>query len=84
MFTRQLFDTATQPALAMFWSWSSLLLMMMLSVLVSEAAAGQTIHLGMLSPFKHVRLGWETNAAAASMALDRAQKEGLLPGIDVQ
>lgn len=36
--------------------------------------------LGMLSPFRHPRLGWENNAAAASLAVKRARKEGLLEG----
>ena len=71
----------------MSWWWSSWSLLRMLLLwllMLSQAAAEQDIHLGMLSPFKHVRLGWETNAAAATMALDRAQREGLLPGIDVR
>jgi hypothetical protein len=34
--------------------------------------------LGMLSPFRHPRLGWENNAAAATIAVDKAKQEGIL------
>ena len=66
------------------WASSFLRMLMLWVLMLSQAAAEQDIHLGMLSPFKHVRLGWETNAAAATIALDRAQREGLLPGIGVR
>ncbi|KAL5004738.1 hypothetical protein ScPMuIL_018194 [Solemya velum] len=38
----------------------------------------------MLSPFRHPRLGWENNAAAATLAVTRAQGEGLLEGHTVK
>lgn len=40
--------------------------------------------LGMLSPFRHPRLAWENNAAAATIAVEKIQKEGLLVGHDIR
>ncbi|KAL8597813.1 hypothetical protein ACOMHN_004928 [Nucella lapillus] len=54
-----------------------------LLALLGGGAGGTDVHLGMMSPFKHVRLGWETNAAAATMAIERAETEGLLDNITV-
>ena len=34
----------------------------------------------MLSPKFHIRLGWDTNAAAATMAMERLEQDGVLPG----
>ena len=34
--------------------------------------------LGMMSPFKHIRLGWDINAAAATMAVQKAEEDGIL------
>ncbi|XP_069136802.1 atrial natriuretic peptide receptor 1-like [Argopecten irradians] len=39
---------------------------------------GAEFKLGMLSPFKHPRLGWTNNAAAATIAIETAQSEGIL------
>ncbi|XP_076466013.1 atrial natriuretic peptide receptor 3-like [Babylonia areolata] len=61
-----------------------LLLLLLLLLLRAGWGGGQKdVHVGMMSPFKHVRLGWETNAAAATMAIERAESEGLLAGIRV-
>lgn len=40
--------------------------------------------LGMLSPFKHPRLGWVNNAAAATIAIDKAKSDGLLQGHNIR
>ena len=45
---------------------------------------GISVKLGMLSPFRHPRLGWENNAAAATIAVDRAQSEGILSGHNIR
>lgn len=59
-----------------------------LSVLLSFGLISLVINtefkLGMLSPFRHPRLGWENNAAAATIAVDKAQKEGLLVGHNIR
>ncbi|XP_033750419.1 LOW QUALITY PROTEIN: atrial natriuretic peptide receptor 1-like [Pecten maximus] len=39
---------------------------------------GAEFRLGMLSPFTHPRLGWTNNAAAATIAIETAQSEGIL------
>lgn len=38
----------------------------------------KTFKLGMMSPFRHPRLGWEINAAAATIAVETAQSDGLV------
>lgn len=59
-----------------------------LSVLLSfgliSLAVNIEFKLGMLSPFRHPRLGWENNAAAATIAVDKARKEGLLLGHNIR
>ena len=47
-------------------------------------ANGAEIKLGMLSPFRHPRLGWENNAAAATIAVEKAQSQGLLTGHNIR
>ena len=45
---------------------------------------GRTIRLGMLSPREHIRLGWTTNAAAVTIALEQAGTNGLLRDFNVR
>ncbi|XP_046584899.1 LOW QUALITY PROTEIN: atrial natriuretic peptide receptor 1-like [Haliotis rubra] len=54
-----------------------------LELLLLGSCQAREFRLGMLSPFRHVRLGWENNAAAATLAIERAQAEGLLPGHNI-
>ena len=45
---------------------------------------GISVKLGMLMPLRHPRLGWENNAAAATIAVERAQGMGLLVGHNIR
>lgn len=54
-----------------------------LKLLLLGSCEAREFRLGMLSPFRHVRLGWENNAAAATLAIERAQGEGLLAGHNI-
>ena len=40
--------------------------------------------LGLMCPRTHIRLGWDTNAAAATMAIDKAKNDGLMADYDVE
>ena len=40
--------------------------------------------LGWLSPQTHVRLGWDLTAAAATMAIEQAHRDGILPNDTVR
>ncbi|KAK3096856.1 hypothetical protein FSP39_004017 [Pinctada imbricata] len=51
---------------------------MIITFEVFGSVAGLDIRLGMLSPFRHPRLAWENNAAAATIAIERAQNAGIL------
>lgn len=44
----------------------------------NHLSSSREIRIGMLSPREHVRLGWVDNAAAATIAIDKAQAEGIL------
>lgn len=48
-----------------------------------EYSQSVDIKIGMLSPFRHPRLGFENNAAAATIAIDKAAAEGLICGVNV-
>ena len=48
-----------------------------------EIADTKTFKLGLMCPRKHLRLGWDINAAAASMAIEKAKRDNLIPGHNV-
>ena len=48
-----------------------------------EVADTKTFKLGLMCPRKHLRLGWDINAAAASMAIEKAKRDNLIPGHNV-
>ena len=51
---------------------------------VFKTISGANFRLGLLLPFKHPRLGWTNNAAATTIAIEKAQAEGLLSGNNVR
>ncbi|KAK2186746.1 hypothetical protein NP493_190g03005 [Ridgeia piscesae] len=57
----------------------SLFLAFMLTATTTTTEARQ-FNLGLLMPRRHIRLGWDKNAAAATMAIERAEKDGILTG----
>jgi hypothetical protein len=55
-----------------------------IAIILAALAQAQQTHfkLGLLCPRSHIRLGWDTNAAAATMAIAQAQQDGLLADRD--
>lgn len=53
-------------------------------MLAPRGIVGRVFKLGLMGPRRHIRLGWDTNAAAASMAVERVERDGLLPGHHLQ
>ena len=54
------------------------LTMIILCTIMWVKAEARDFKLGLMMPRKHIRLGWDINAAGATMAIDRAEQEGLL------
>lgn len=54
-----------------------------LMLLIFKLIANKNIKLGMMSPFRHPRLGFENNAAAATIAIDKAISEGIINGVNI-
>ena len=44
----------------------------------------EDIKLGHICPYSHIRLGWDRNAAAIRMAIEKAETDGLLDGHTVE
>lgn len=51
-----------------------------LVLLLAATAAARQFNIGMLMPRRHIRLGWDKNAAAATMAIEKAHADGILNG----
>ena len=51
---------------------------------LSHFADGKTFKLGLMCPRRHLRLGWDINAAAATLAIEKAQRDNLLPGHQIE
>lgn len=52
--------------------------------LLGPGIVAEHIKIGHLCPYSHIRLGWERNAAAAGIAIDRAKADGLLDGHTIE
>ena len=66
------------------WRRRHLPVQLILCLAIPYVVTSISVKLGMLSPFRHPRLGWENNAAAATIAVERAQGKGLLVGHNIR
>ena len=53
---------------------------LLLIMIMMTTVTARQFNLGMLMPRRHVRLGWDKNAAAATMAIEKAEEDGVLYG----
>ena len=52
-------------------------------LVIPDITEARTFKLGLMCPRKHIRLGWDINAAAASLAIEKAHEDNLLPGHNI-
>ncbi len=58
--------------------------LLILTELQAEPGDARTFKVGLLCPRRHVRLGWDIIAGAASSAVDRIHQEGILGSDDIR
>ena len=59
------------------------LILVTILLTIPDITETRTFKLGLMCPRKHIRLGWDINAAAATLAIEKAQEDNLMPGHDV-